>query len=149
MHTFSAQEQSSPTNVASVIIVVIMVIAVTTATTMGIVLWRRRYARKLRISTGQDLGNFNRSIPKIISQFNISDNVMYTPTTTIVTIGSNNVAISTTYEPVRDDESTHTPREAQAACEIPEKSGAQSIHTQQVRIMKLHKHSQLHVQTLQ
>ena len=69
---------------------------------------------------------------------------MYSPTTTNVTIGSNNVGTSTTYEPVRDDESTHTPREAEFACEIPERSGAQSIHTQhEVRIMKLHKHSEL------
>ena len=69
---------------------------------------------------------------------------MYSLTTTNVTIGSNNVGTSATYEPVRDDESTHTPREAQAAYEIPERSGAQSIHTQhKVRIMQLHKHSEL------
>ena len=60
---------------------------------------------------------------------------MYSPTTTIVTIGSNNVGTSATYEPVRDDESTHTTHEAQAAYEIPERSGAKSIHTQhEVRI---------------
>ena len=45
-------------------------------------------------------------------------------------VATNNVGTSATYEPVRDDESTHTPRKAQAAYEIPERSGAQIIHTQ-------------------
>ena len=72
-----------------------------------------------------------------------ADNVMYSPTTTNVTIGSNNVGTSAIYEPVRDNEFTHTSREAQAAYEIPERSGAHSVGAQQVRIMQLHTHSQL------
>ena len=58
----------------------------------------------------------------------------------MLTIGNSNIDTSANYEPVRDDEFTHTPCEAQAAYEIPERSGAQSIHTQhEVRIMKRHK----------
>ena len=71
----------------------------------------------------------------MIARFNFAENVMYSTTTAKVTFGSNNIGTFAIYEPVRDDESTHTPCEAQAAYEIPEKSGAKSIHTQQqVRI---------------